>query len=184
MFDFVQSVIGEIDPTSVHAKTQLQRPNVRVKDPSTGEIVENITSDVPDLLSLHGALAASPLSAPNATLSFTFRSGPPFPGTPALTWTINCEYGEIRVVSQKGLALQASAHDDSVTIQVHHFGTNEVEDINWAWNERQQELPLLARGVSESLYAFAEGREEGDGWAGVESAARTARLIDGFLSTA
>lgn len=75
-------------------------------------------------------------------------------------------------------------HDDGVSIQVHHFDTNEVEDVKWAWNERQQELPLLARGVSEALYAFAEGREEGDGWAGVESAAKRARLIDGFLNTA
>lgn len=42
----------------------------------------------------------------------------------------------------------------------------------------------MARTVSECLYAFAEGREEGDGWAGIESAAVRARLIEHFLNTA
>jgi hypothetical protein len=184
VFDFVLSVVGELDQSSLHVKTQLQRPAIRVRDPSTNEIVEHITSDVPDLLSLHGALAASPQSVPGATLSFLFRRGQPFPGTPSLVWTINCEFGEIRLVSPGGIALQASAGTESVSIQVHHFETNEVEDIEWAWSERQQELPLLAKAVSECLYAFAEGREEGNGWAGVESAAGRARLIEHFLSTA
>ena len=41
---------------------------------------------------------------------------------------------------------------------------------------------MNAKSVSESLYAFAEGRVEGDGWAGIESAATTAGLIESFLS--
>jgi hypothetical protein len=184
VFDFVLSVIGELDQSSLHAKTQLQRPAVRIRDPSNNEIVDQVTSDVPDLLSLHSALVSSPQSAPGATLSFLFRRGQPFPDTPSLVWTINCEFGEIRLVSPGGIALQASGGSKSVSIQVHHFNNDEVEDIEWAWSERQQQLPLLARAVSECLYAFAEGRGEGDGWVGIESAAGRARLIEHFLSTA
>jgi hypothetical protein len=142
-----------------------------------------MTSDVPDLLSLHGALA-SPQAVAGATLSFLFRRGQPFPGTPSLVWTINCERGEIRVVAPSGIALQARAYDEPVTLQVHHFDTDKVEDIDWDWGERQNELPMLARIVSECLYAFAEGREAGDGWAGVESAAARARMVEQFLDTA
>jgi hypothetical protein len=183
VFDFVLSVTGELDPATVHAKTQLQRPNVRIRDPDTKEIVDRVTSDVPDLLSVHGGLIASELAVEGATLQFSFRRGQPFPGRPALEWTINCEHGEIRLVSPDGIALQASGGGD-VTIQVHHFDTDEVENVDWAWNERQSELPLLARAVSECLYAFAEGKKEGDGWAGIESAAARAKMIEQFLSAA
>lgn len=139
---------------------------------------------MPDLLTLHGALAPSSQSKPGATLSILFRRGQPFPGTPSLVWTINCERGEIRLVSPAGIALQARGYDSPVTIQVHHFDTDKVEDIEWKWSERQEELPILARAVSECLYAFAEGREAGDGWADIESAAVKARLIEQFLSAA
>lgn len=183
MFDTVLSVVGEFDSSTVHAKAQLQRPSVRVRDTSSKKIVETITSNVPDLLLVHGALAPTSLAVPKATLSFGFRRGQPFPGTPPLVWTINCESGEIRLVSPSGTALQANAGDE-VSIQIHHFDTDEVENIRWTWEERQQDLPLMARSVSECLYAFAEGREEGDGWAGIESAAVRARLIEHFLDTA
>lgn len=174
-------MVGELDASTVHANTQLQRPSIRIRDPATKEIVDKVTSDVPDLLHIHGALIESPTTASKATLSYSFRRGQPFPGTPALAWTINCERGEIRLVSLSGLALHASGGTDTVTIEVHHFDTDEVENVTWVWNERQQELPLLARGVSECLYAFVEGRAEGDGWAGIESAAARAQLIGQFL---
>ncbi|KAH7412361.1 putative oxidoreductase [Phaeosphaeria sp. MPI-PUGE-AT-0046c] len=182
--DWVLSVVGEFEPSTVHAQTQLQRPTIRIRDPSTKEIVDNVTSDVPDLLHVQGALTASPQTVAGATLSYSFRRGQPFPGTPALVWTINCQRGEIRLVSPSGPALHASGGTEAVTIEVHHFDTDEVKNISWAWSERQKELPLLARGVSECLYAFAEGRAEGDGWASIESAAARARLIERFVSAA
>lgn len=97
-------------------------------DPSTNEIIDRMTSDVPDLLSVHGALAPSPLTAPNATVSLLFRRGQPFPGTPPLVWTINCERGEIQLVSPSGTGLQASSANN-VSIQVHYFDTDQVENI-------------------------------------------------------
>ncbi|KAF2249195.1 putative oxidoreductase [Trematosphaeria pertusa] len=182
VFDFVLSVLGELAPESVHTKMQLQRPDVRIRDPESGRIVDTIHSDVPDLLSLHGALQPSPQTATSATLSFLFRRGQPFPGTPSLSWTINCEYGEIRLVSPSGLALQASAYDEPVTIHIHWFEDDRVEDVKFEWSKEQEEVPIPARSVMRSLYAFADGKEEGDGWVSLEDAARRARQIEGFLA--
>ncbi|KAF2030190.1 oxidoreductase [Setomelanomma holmii] len=184
VFDFVLSVVGELEDSSVRSRSQLQRPQIRVRNPSTKEIVDHITSDVPDLLAVHGTLTGSPHAVPGSTLSFFFRRGQPFPGTPSLTWSINCVRGEIRLISPSGISLQAAAYDEPVSIQVHHFVTDEVDNINWGWNDRQLELPIRARTVSECLYAFADHRGEDDGWAGLESAAKRARLIEKFLNPA
>ncbi|KAJ4373081.1 hypothetical protein N0V83_003372 [Neocucurbitaria cava] len=180
VLDSVLSVVGDLDVSSVEAKTQLQRPSVRIRDPSTNEIIDCTTSDVPDLLSFHGTIASSQ-AAPNATLSFLFRRGQPFPGTPPLTWTINCEHGEIRLLSPSGTNLEPNEGDEPLTIQVHHFDSDTVENVEWKWGDRQTELPVLARNVMESLYAFADGKEEGKGWVSLEDAARRAALIRSFL---
>jgi hypothetical protein len=145
------------------------------------QIVENATSDVPDLLSVHATITPSPLTVPNATLSFLFRRGQPFPGTPALAWTINCECGEIRVTSATSSAFPSSESDGPVVIQVHHFETNEVEDIDFDWSDLQKEVPIVSRDVMGCLFAFAEGKNEGDGWVGLEDAARYAQIIQTFL---
>lgn len=181
VLDFVLSVVGQLDPSSIHSKTQIQRPNIRIRDSTTKQIVENATSDVPDLLSVNAAITPSPLSVPNATLSFLFRRGQPFPGMPALTWTINCEYGEMRVTSATSSSFRSSESDGPVVIQIHHFDTNEVEDIHWDWSDLQKEIPIAGRDVMECLFAFADGRKEGDGWVGLEDAARHAQVIQTFL---
>lgn len=73
VIDFVQSVVGELVPDSVHTHFQLQRPEVRIRDPARGhEIVESIRSDVPDLLSLHGASPNTPQSPPAPVLPNTY----------------------------------------------------------------------------------------------------------------
>jgi hypothetical protein len=54
VFDFVQSVVGEVLPDTTEARVQLQRPDVRIRDAQSGQIVETVRSDVPDLLHLHG----------------------------------------------------------------------------------------------------------------------------------
>ena len=173
--------VGQIDAESVHSKGQIQRPNIRIRDPSTKQIIGNTVSDVPDLLSFHGTLKESPQTALNATLAFSFRRGQPFPGTPALTWTITCEHGEIRLTSATSMVLRVSENDGPLTIQVHYFDTDEVEDVAYDWTDEQKEVPILARDVMACLYAFADGKKEGDGWVGLEDAARYARIIDSFL---
>ena len=110
---------------------------------------------------------------------FHFRRGQPFPGTPSLDWRINFENGELRLVSPSGLSLEAA--DDPATIQLHHFDTDKVEDITWDWDELQKEVPVSARAVLTNLYAFADGVGEGEGWVGIEDAARRAEQIEGWL---
>lgn len=114
-------------------------------------------------------------------MSFYFRRGQPFPGTPSFDWRINFDMGEIRLLSPSGLALEAGADDKPVTIQVHYFDTDKVEEILWDWNDLQREVPVSARNVMTNLYAFADGAEEGEGWVGLEDAARRAEQIEGWL---
>ncbi|KAF2449994.1 putative oxidoreductase [Karstenula rhodostoma CBS 690.94] len=174
LFDTVLSVVGDLEPGAVSSKLQLQRPDVRVRDPSTNEIIKTVQSDVPDLVSLHGTLKHS-----SATLSYLFRRGQPFPGTPALTWTINFEHGEIRLVSPSGLNLELG---EPVTIHVHWFDSDEVEEVKWEWNAEQTAIPPSARNVINTLVAFADRKAPGDGWVSLEDAANRARLIEGFLA--
>ncbi|KAF2635763.1 putative oxidoreductase [Massarina eburnea CBS 473.64] len=176
MFDFVLSALGDLDLSTVSTKLQLQRPDIRIRNRSTNEIVDQIRSDVPDLLSLHGTLASS-----QATLSVGFRRGQPFPGTPSFVWTINCEKGEIRVVSPAALSLESGDVKNPVTIHVHWFADDIVEEVKWEWNEEQQKLPLMARSVMRCLTSIADGKAEGDGWVGLEDAAKRAKMVDGFL---
>ncbi|KAF1979435.1 NAD(P)-binding protein, partial [Bimuria novae-zelandiae CBS 107.79] len=172
VLDLVLSVVGDLDPETAHAQLQLQRPDVRIRDPSTNKIIETVRSNVPDLVSLHGPVKSS------ATLSFLFRRGQPFPGTPALTWTINLEHGEISLVAPSGTALELG---EPATIHVHWFDGDNVEEIKWNWNAELSQLPASARQVFSTLIAFADGNAPGDGWVSIEDAANRAKLIESFL---
>ncbi|EUC40371.1 hypothetical protein COCMIDRAFT_108999 [Bipolaris oryzae ATCC 44560] len=181
LLDSILSALGPLSSTSIHFKSQIQRPTLGIPDAKTKEVTRHVTSNVPDLLSLHATLAPSAQTAPNATLAFLFRNGPAFPGDPALTWTINCEKGEIKLVSPSSPFLQFSDNDAPVKIQVHEFASGEVRDVACDWTREQMEVPVLARDVMGCLFAFAEGREEGDGWVGVEDAARFAEVVGKFV---
>ncbi|KAF2997327.1 hypothetical protein E8E13_002742 [Curvularia kusanoi] len=180
--DTLLAAIGDIEYSTVQARAQIQRPDVRIRDPSTNSIVETVKSDVPDLITFNAQLKPSPYTADNATLSFFFRRGQPFPGTPLVTWLLNFQYGEIRVESPTTGFLEQGSQDKPITIHVHHFEGDSVEEIEWSWSSEQADLPLPARSVSATLFAFAEGRPAGDGWVSVEDAARRALLIDKLLN--
>ncbi|EMD86489.1 hypothetical protein COCHEDRAFT_1198386 [Bipolaris maydis C5] len=165
----------------IHSKSQIQRPTLGIPDAETKKVTHHVTSNVPDLLSLHATLAPSAQAIQNATLTLFYRNGPAFPGDPALTWTINCEKGEIKLVSPTSPFFQFSDSDAPVTIQVHDFASGEVRDVVCEWGEEQTEVPVLARDVMGCLFAFVEGREEGDGWVGVEDAARFADVVARFV---
>lgn len=181
VLDFVQAAIGRLDTSSIRSKSQVERPNIRFQDPATNEFVGQTVSSIPDLLTLHGTLAASPQTAPNATLAFQFRSGPAFPGTPMLTWTVECERGEIKLISETSPFLRFSDADGPVTIQVHDFESGEVKEVPWDWTEEQKNVPVIARGVMKSVLDFADGKKEGDGWVGLKDAAEFARVIESFM---
>ncbi|GKT40363.1 dehydrogenase aclE [Colletotrichum spaethianum] len=154
VFDQIQHVLGEADIQ--HSRLQTQRPNIRIRDPSTQEIVETVPSNVPDLVTATATLS-SDFAVPDATLLLRFRRGQPFPGEPQLEWTINGEKGEIRLTSQDSAALQAFADGDGVRIQVHDFESDKVERVAWQWADWQNELPVPARCIGAGYEAFAEG---------------------------
>jgi hypothetical protein len=181
--DTLLSVIGDVDPATVQVKTQIQRPDIRIRDPSTNKIIETAKSNVPDYLSLNARLQQAPHTADDATLSFIFRRGQPFPGTPSVTWTLNFQYGEIKVQSPNSGFFDADPSDEKkVIFQIHHYENDKVEDVEWGWSTEQTALPLMARPVSSTLYSFADGRDAGDGWVSVEDAAKRAVLIERLLN--
>lgn len=159
VFDQVQYVLGELK--DFRSRVQIQRPNVKIRDPATNKVIETVKSDVPDLVFAAGTLSASPTSEDGASVLLRFRRGQPFSGEPALTWTINGEKGEIRLVAQDGTALHASAYSGPVKIEVHDFETNQVEAVQWGWEEWQEDLPVLARSVGAAYERFADGDVKG-----------------------
>ncbi|KAK1496702.1 oxidoreductase family protein [Colletotrichum cuscutae] len=177
LFDQVQHVLGEA--TIQHSHTQIQRPDVKIRDPSTKQITETVSSNVPDLLVATATLPPSNLvSAQGATLLARFRRGQPFGGEPQLSWTVNGEKGEIRLTSQNSVALQAFADVDGVKIEVHDFKSGEVESVPWAWEEGWQAgLPVPARCVGAVYEAFAEG----ESLPSFEDAVRRHEQVDGIL---
>ncbi|XXG99623.1 hypothetical protein Hte_005964 [Hypoxylon texense] len=154
LFDFVQSVLGEIEV--LHSHLQLQRPDVKIRDPSTGKIVETIRSDVPDLMLVTGTLPASEYVTPGATLHFRCRRGQTFKGEDPLVWSINGEKGEIRLRATGGMSIAARAHAQPIIIEVHDFDTDEVQNVEWSWRGLE-ELDVPARIVGALYEAFAAG---------------------------
>lgn len=161
VFDYVQSVIGEA--VDLQSKLQLQRPNMKLRNPSTDSIVKTVKSDVPDLITVTGSLSGAGV-AEGASLLVRFRRGQPFKGEPALTWHINCEKGEIRLTAPSGTSLHANSYSDPVTIEVHDFHTDEVSVVPWEWPEWEEELdlPIVGRSVAKLYEAFHAETVEGD----------------------
>lgn len=183
VFDFVQEAVGQT--VDVQAHFQLQRPEAKVRDSKTNEIIQTITSDVPDLITTIGTIAASPTVQEGAQLSVRLRRGAPFPGEPALVWTVNGEKGEIRLAATGGIALQAMAYTKGVpkgdvSLELHDFATDKVEELELEWAPWQEELPINARSVGAVYEAFADGKD--GGYPTFEDALRRYQQLDGFIS--
>ncbi|GLA19220.1 hypothetical protein AnigIFM62618_006889 [Aspergillus niger] len=179
MIDYVQSVVGDVVAGTDEARTQIQRPRIRIRDPQTQKIVEEVDSDVPDLISVHGSLPESPYTVPGASLVAYFARGQPFPGDPSLSWTLNCEAGAIRLSAPAGISLQADAYQNPATISIHQYATDTVEAVEWTWSEEQLEVPVKARSVQRTLIDFAKGNREG--YVSLEDAAGRARQLARWL---
>lgn len=156
MFDQIQHVLGEL--VGLRAQLQLQRPDVKLRDPSTLEVVETRTSDVPDLIITTSTLADPSISVPGATVLIRYRRGQPFPGEPPLVWTINGEKGEIRLTAHGGVGVQANVYSAPVTIEVHDFEQDQVREVDWSWQQWQDELPFVARNIASLYDNFAAGQ--------------------------
>jgi predicted dehydrogenase len=165
VFDQYQYILGDI--TNFKSRLHNQRPNIRVRDPSTNEITGTATSNVPDIIFATGTLPESPTAQKDASVLIRFRRGQPFPGDPHLNITINGEKGEIRLRTFGGTALHAaSAYSDPtiakpVVIEVHDFEKDAVEEVEWKWEQWQEEIPVIGRSVAAVYDRFADGGEEG-----------------------
>jgi len=157
VIDSVLSVLGEVQKP--HTNLQIQRPETKIREPSTGEIIGTATSNVPDLIILTGSLLESEFFVRNATLLVRYRRGQPFQGEPAFVWTINGEKAELRLVAPSGTSLQADAYAEPVTLHIHDFATDKITTVEWNWPEWQQELPIRARSIAALYEAFANGDE-------------------------
>lgn len=174
----VLSVIGEL--ATVSADFHLQRPENTVRG-ATGE-TWTVTSNVPDLIQLSGKWEESSLTQKNATLHYRYRRGQPFPGEPALEWTINGEKGELRVISQQHTSIQVGDATESRVIEIHNFETNSVEKVEWDWEDWQRELPFPARSIGKLYENFAAGKKIGvtGEYATFEHSARRHELLEGL----
>lgn len=161
VFDYVQSVIGQA--ADAHSQLQLQRPEMKLRDPATNNVVKTVTSDVPDLITVTGSLSGSSVAQVGASLLVRFRRGQQFKGEPALTWHINCEKGEVRLTAPSGTSLHANSYSDPVTIEVHDFHTDEVRSVAWEWPDWEEELnlPIVGRSVAKLYEAFHAETVEG-----------------------
>ncbi|KAI9149095.1 transcription co-repressor GAL80 [Paramyrothecium foliicola] len=177
-FDQVQHVLGDFE--RLDGRLHLQRPDGRVFDSKTKEVIETVASGVPDLFITTGSLAASDVAQKGAPVLMYFRRGAPFPGEPALIWSINGEKGEIRLTAQAGTALHASAYSGPVIIEVHDFESDKVEQVEWKWADWQEELPVVGRSVAAVYDAYADGRT--DGLASFEDALRRHQQLGGLFS--
>ena len=131
---------------------------MKIRDPSTGAIVETVRTTVPDLAIATGTLQPSPHVAAGATLLARYRRGQAFKGEAPLVWTVTGERGEIRVTAPEGPGLNAFARD-SDTVEVYDFASDTLEDAGWSWPEDKRDLPVTARNIGSLYEAFADGDE-------------------------
>lgn len=155
-FDQVQFVLGDVE--NIKANLTLQRPLTKIKDAATQEIIGTKTSDVPDLIVLSASLPESPTVQDKASILFRCRRGQAFKGEAPMVWTVSGEKGELRLVAWGGPAINALSYSAPLTIEVHDFATDEVENIEWSFDSWQNELPVFARNVAKMYDNFADGK--------------------------
>jgi len=181
VFDMVQAVLGEL--ASVKGDFHLQHPETQLLD-AERNVVKTVRSDVPDLIFVSGKWDESSITQKNATLHYRFRRGQPFPGEPALEWTINGEKGEIRVISPVNTFIQVGDPSGPRVIEVHEFETNKVEKVEWDYEDWQKELPFQARAIGALYEDFAEVKRTGskEEYVTFETAARRHEQLDRLLA--
>jgi len=139
----VHFTLGEF--SSITSRLAIQRPEVSLRG-SDGKIVETVTSDVPDHISIIGDLASG------APVTINLRRGQPFKGSPGFFWNIDGELGEIRVTAPSPLF---PAFDADVKIEIYNFANDNVEELKWQWNDTS--LPVAARNVGALYDQFSFG---------------------------
>ena len=144
MIDYIHFTLGS-EYSSLTSHLHLLRPKVPIIGPG-GNVIEVVTSDVPDLINVNGVLTS------NVPLDVRFRRGQPFSGYPGFEWLITGEDGEIRVSGQ-GPAL--NAFDQGIKVELFDFKTDQVEQVKW--NDDLAHLPIPARNIGRLYELLAKG---------------------------
>lgn len=144
----------------------------------SGKVVNSTT---PDLILVAGTLPESKTTVKGASFHARMRRGQPFPGEPALVWSIHGEKGEIRLVSQDSANLQIGP--GPYVIQVHDFETNEIEPVDFKWEDHIQELPPMSRNIGVVYEAFAAAQAGGEvAYPTFEHALKRHKQLEGFIA--
>ncbi|KAM5347569.1 hypothetical protein ACJ41O_007393 [Fusarium nematophilum] len=170
-------------------RTQIQRPQITLVGPS-GSPTGRVTSDVPDLMVIHGAINDGPYVAKGAILSVDWRYGAPPKGSPALAWTTYSEKGEVQLISPTTAFLGTYTYDkEPVTIKVHNHATEDVDNVVWEWEDWQTDLPTVARSTAKLYERYAAWVRDGEGdivkgqeWPTLSDALTRSKEIDELLS--
>lgn len=178
MIDFIHSVLGEYEYSNAYL--QVQRPGQKVVNRETGAS-RPVTSDVPDLVSVHGTLQPSDQVADGASLTVNFKTGPAFPGITPFTWIITGEVGRLRMTSQRGPFIQSESSEHPIAVELQDFGTNEVKQIPWTWDDWQESLLGRGRNIAKMYDLYYEERAKQHGLCDFEGAVRRHAQTDGML---
>jgi hypothetical protein len=112
-------VFGELE--SFDTIMGIERPKVNLIDlENKGKVVDTITKDTPDNISLQGRFKSG------ALLNYGLRSAAPFPGDAGMRWTINGDKGEILVTCPSAMF---DINHEGVKIQLHELSNDKAEDI-------------------------------------------------------
>jgi predicted dehydrogenase len=164
--DYVHYVLGEYQTSNAHL--QIQRPNQTIRHSDGTETP--FTSDVPDLVSIHGTLKESEHVVSGASLLVKFQTGPPFQGTSPFTWTITGEKGRIQMSCERGPMIHAEGSGFPIPILWEDFVSGEVKKIPWEFEDWQKSLPPVARNTAKQYDLFAEGNRDSPGLVDFEEA--------------
>jgi hypothetical protein len=164
--DLVHSVLGEYHTSN--ARLQIQRPSQTIRHSDGTETP--FTSDVPDLVSIHGTLKESQHVAPGASLLVKFETGPPFQGTNPFLWTVTGDKGRIQMSCERGPMIHAEGSGFPIPILLEDFASGEVKNISWEFEDWQESIPPVARNTAKQYDLFAEGKRGSPGLVDFEEA--------------
>jgi predicted dehydrogenase len=145
----VCAVIGQF--RNFESLLAVRRTRMDIVDGAAGnQVVQHAApNNVPDQIMLHGNAEVD-----NAVHSLMWHGGPAFPDTPALTWRIIGEKGELLVTSSDSQSFNIGPEIPKA--RYHKLGSSEVEDVVPEEDEFDK-LPIPARNIARVYDAFRKG---------------------------
>jgi hypothetical protein len=145
-FTCLLEVFGELE--SFDTVMGIERPKVNLIDlENKGKVVDTITKDTPDNISLQGRFKSGTL------LNYGLRSAAPFPGEPGMRWSINGDKGEILVTCPSAMF---DINHEGVKIQLHELSNDKAEDIELP-SDNLADLKHPSQNVGRLYEAYAKG---------------------------